>query len=415
MSAFYDQASLVVVPSGYKSGKIYAQKPLTTDGQLTFTRASTATRVNASGLIETVASGVPRLDYTNSSCPKLLLEPQRTNLLTYSEQLDLQSLQGSPIITSNVAVSPDGYQNADKLTPNTGTANYVGATRIGMANNTYTVSMFAKADGKDWVFFYEIGSAAGTNGVWFNVATGTIGFVGSAWSNAKAEDYGNGWYRVSATTTLAGGNYLYWLASNDNNVSQLTQNGTDGVLMWGLSYEVGAYATSYIPTLGASVTRVADAAEKTGISSLIGQTEGTLFAEFDYNGAANSGQYERIIALGDGTSQNRIILIVNNTTAQLYAFIGSGGSIIINQAISGTNVLGHHKVAFAYKANDCAVYLDGVLVFSSTTAATIPATTAFFVGTDETGSVQPLGGGISQAIVFKTRLTNAQLAELTTL
>ena len=61
MSQFYDQASLVMVPSGYKAGKVYSQKPLSTDGELTFSRASTATRINASGLIESVASDVPRL------------------------------------------------------------------------------------------------------------------------------------------------------------------------------------------------------------------------------------------------------------------------------------------------------------------------------------------------------------------
>ena len=76
---FYDLASLVVVPSGYKASKVYAQKPLTTDGQLAFTRSTTATRVNSAGLIESVAINVPRLDYTNSTCPKLLLEPSRTN------------------------------------------------------------------------------------------------------------------------------------------------------------------------------------------------------------------------------------------------------------------------------------------------------------------------------------------------
>jgi hypothetical protein len=72
---FYDLASLVVVPSGYKASKVYAQKPLTTDGQLTFSRASTATRVNASGLIEEVASNVPRLDYLGSSCPRTFGTP----------------------------------------------------------------------------------------------------------------------------------------------------------------------------------------------------------------------------------------------------------------------------------------------------------------------------------------------------
>jgi hypothetical protein len=117
MSAFYDLASVVLVPSGYKSGKIYAQKPLTTDGQLTFTRASTATRVNASGLIESVASGVPRLDYTNSSCPKLLLEPQRTNLAFYSEEFNTSpwSTLGTITITANAINSPSGTLTADLI------------------------------------------------------------------------------------------------------------------------------------------------------------------------------------------------------------------------------------------------------------------------------------------------------------
>jgi hypothetical protein len=85
---FYDLASLVVVPSGVKAQKVYAQKPMTTDGQLTFGRASTATRVNASGLIETVASNVPRLDYLGSTCPKLQLEPSRTNLALHSSAIN---------------------------------------------------------------------------------------------------------------------------------------------------------------------------------------------------------------------------------------------------------------------------------------------------------------------------------------
>ena len=88
MSVFYDLASLVLVPSGYKASKVYAQNPLTADGQLTFSRASTATRVNASGLIETVASNVPRLDYLGSTCPKSQLDPQRVNSALYSSEFD---------------------------------------------------------------------------------------------------------------------------------------------------------------------------------------------------------------------------------------------------------------------------------------------------------------------------------------
>jgi len=80
--SFYDDASLVLIPSGIKTSKIYSQKPTDGTGDLTFTRASIATRTNASGVIESVASNVPRLDYSGgATCPRLLLEGQRTNLV----------------------------------------------------------------------------------------------------------------------------------------------------------------------------------------------------------------------------------------------------------------------------------------------------------------------------------------------
>jgi hypothetical protein len=81
----YDKASLVLIPSGTKEGVVFSQKPTNGDGDFTFSRATAATRVNADGLIESVTDNVPRLDYTDSSCPSLLLEPQRTNLIPQSE------------------------------------------------------------------------------------------------------------------------------------------------------------------------------------------------------------------------------------------------------------------------------------------------------------------------------------------
>jgi hypothetical protein len=147
---FYDLASLVLVPSGYKAAKIYAQKPQTTDGQLAFTRASTATRVNASGLVEAVASGVPRLDYLNSTCPKLLLEPQRTNICLWSEQFDngfWLKLGTGLTVTANTTISPDGTQNADTLNVSNNN-NVLYASRSGTySGNTYTFSIYAKGTG----------------------------------------------------------------------------------------------------------------------------------------------------------------------------------------------------------------------------------------------------------------------------
>ena len=113
--SLYTDASLIMYPSGYKSGKIYSQKPTDGTGDLTFTRASTATRVNSSGLIESVASGVPRIDYLNG-CGQLLLEPQRTNVILRSQEFDNVSwAKVNTNVSANLTTSPDGTVNADKI------------------------------------------------------------------------------------------------------------------------------------------------------------------------------------------------------------------------------------------------------------------------------------------------------------
>lgn len=417
---FYDLASLVLVPSGYKSQKVYAQKPLTTDGQLTFSRASTATRVNSAGLIETVSSNVPRLDYLGSTCPKLLLEPQRTNLVTYSEQLNnaaWNTFRSS--VTANATTSPDGYTNAEKLIQQSGQSSGGGIFQVVTISNatTYTYSYFAKAAGYNWTYA-RVSNSPSDFSAWFNLSTGVVGTTTGGVTSSSIVSYGNGWYRCSMTFTSAGTSatpHIYIANSNGSDQTPAA-DGVKGIFAYGAQLEAGAYATSYIPTTTAAVTRLADACSKTGISSLIGQTEGTLFAEFKYEGVADTTFGERIIAIGDGTTDNRITILKNPTTGTMYFFVGSGGSIVINQtSISGTSIVGGiNKVAVAYKSGQYAVYFNGASVFTST-AAVVPATTAFFVGTDETGNVQPLSGGIKQALLFKTRLTNAQLAELTAL
>ena len=77
--------SLAMIPSGYKATKLYSVLPTDGVGDFTVARASTATRVNQAGLIETVGADVPRLDYSDGGCPVLLTEPQSTNELLWSE------------------------------------------------------------------------------------------------------------------------------------------------------------------------------------------------------------------------------------------------------------------------------------------------------------------------------------------
>lgn len=89
--SLFDDASLVLTPNGYKASKLYSIKPTSGAGDMTVVRATTATRVNSAGVIESVAINVPRLDYTGGGCPKILIEPLRTNLVFPSATLTTQT------------------------------------------------------------------------------------------------------------------------------------------------------------------------------------------------------------------------------------------------------------------------------------------------------------------------------------
>jgi hypothetical protein len=177
---------------------------------------------------------------------------------------------------------------------------------------------------------------------------------------------------------------------------------------------MGAYATSYIKTTSATVTRLADACSKTGISSLIGQTEGVVYVEYDQK-LINQGITRRIFALSDGTTSNRITAYINSTNGIDFYVRNSGGDLFLDQASSPIgNTTGVHKIAAAYKNGDYAVYLDGVQIISGAgTAGTIPACSRFDLGS-QIGS-NDLYEPMMQSLLFPTRLTNTQLAELTTL
>ena len=354
----------------------------------------------------TTRLNIPRIDYTNGSCPSLLVEPQRTNLLTYSEDLPSQILQNNPTIVNNSAISPSGVQNADKIIP-TITAGFTGVVKTLLPNNTYSVSMFAKANGKNWIFMYELGSLSGNNGVWFNVNTGVLGTIGTAWTNVKIENYGSGWYRCSATVTLSSSNFLYWCLSDANNSTNVSVNGTDGVLMWGLSYEQGSYTTSYIPTVASTVTRNADVISKTGISSLIGQTEGTVFV--DANLSANVNE-RRLVTVSNGNEVQRIFIWTLGTT--LWASFNSGSVSL------GNFPIGAAKIAVGYTISGAnttySIKVNNNSLITGTTANAPNSLSAINLGSSATGLLQ-LNDGINSVQLYKTRLTDTEIASLTIL
>ena len=215
-------------------------------------------------------SNVPRIDYTGGGCPSILLEPQRTNLFLRSEEFDNASWNKTrTTITGNQATAPDGSNNADLLTGDGTGTSYI-FDGVFMYSATYYVSIFVKnINGNNFTIqnFSQSGTAI------FDLTNGTVTSTSGSMSDAKIVQNPNNWYRVSAkiTSTLGG--------ANANIGFGVKNYSGDQFYIWGAQIEEGAYPTSYIPTTTATVTRNADAISKTGISDLIGQTEGVMFIE----------------------------------------------------------------------------------------------------------------------------------------
>ena len=360
-------------------------------------------------------ANVPRLDYSGgATCGKLLLEPQRTNVLPNSERMSAITSAGGTI-TDNATTSPDGYANADLYTEdNTNTYHRFNAgTQTYTSGQAYTFSIFAKSKSGNRYLIANCASAFNAR-AYFDIDNGT---VTTASGTASIEDYGGGWYRciVTGTATATKADSIYWGLNSTQADSAYTGDGTSGMYFWGCQLENSAsYASSYIgPTLGASVTRLADAAYKTGISSLIGQTEGTIFLEMSPIG--NTTSYtERLLKLYGGGQEIGFQRYGNDRLVSYGYLSGPSNEWTFDVAGVFTSTTQSVKIAIAYKANDIALYVNGVFKGSDSSASMFSALSQLAYAEDTAGNLL-CPQGIKQTLLFKTRLTNAQLAELTTL
>jgi len=359
---------------------------------------------------------VPRLTYQNGGggCPSLLLEKQSTNLFTYSEQLDNGAwFTNGLTVTANQGVSPDGTQNADLLDDGTASSTqhwiYQGPS---FSNSTaYTISFYAKyVSRKNMTVNIYNGSTS--QYVVYDIQNGVV--VGSTGDvTASITSVGNGWYRVVYTRTMAAsGSPNFRIAMADDSGSETYTGSNKQVYLWGMQCEASSYPTSYIVTTSSSATRVADACFKTGISSLIGQTEGVMFVNTQFSQYAGSGNDVWLMeCVNDDTSNGILMYAVNNTS--IYVYINNGSTSV---NLNGTGDIRQPlKVAVAYKSGDFALYINGTLQDTDTSSFTFPSNInqmglAKWVGLPTERPIQ-----YNQAILFPTRLTNAELASLTTI
>ena len=294
----------------------------------TFERDSVATRVNKQGLIETVGADQPRIDYLNDSNGALLLEPSRANLYTYSNDVSFWT-KNNVTTTSDYAISPDGTQNAFRaqFTSSTGLL-YITAT--GTTGTDNTLSVWAKSNnGSSNKFrFFANGNTTLSDDF---IAT-------DEWQRFE--------FTFNCTSVTAG-------------LTGASDSATNDILFYGFQHEVGSYATSYIPTQGSAVTRLADFCNQTVPDGVIGQTEGTLYVDFNINTGQGIGGIIELI--NPSNTQSRVLLwdgtAVSNNINLVAFFSAKSASITLNNVS-----VGNHKAVLIYSNSFTKFFLDGVKI-----------------------------------------------------
>tara|TARA_R110002073_G_scaffold93778_5_gene218692 strand:- start:4609 stop:5829 length:1221 start_codon:yes stop_codon:yes gene_type:complete len=402
-----NEASLLLIPSGYKSGIVYSVFPTDGDGDFTFTRGSDGTRKGAGGLIETMSSNIPRLDYLNSDCPSLLLEPLRTNIVYPNTSLSGYSILNG-VKSDNVTISPDGENNGSLVQSN-GSGTCVIYRSFGTSTNTiYNISVFLKKGNYNNIRLQE----GFTNSrMVVNLSNGTEVSSNNA-TNKKIEDYGNGWYRVSF-------NYTSHSSTSSAQYSVYIDGSTasgNTFYTFGGQIEQGSYSTSYIKTTSGTVTRQKDFIDGAGSSSLFNSLESTFFVKMAsfLNAQTNSNGIE----LADISGQNRITLqydTINNQIRCDVRVLNSAQAIITTQSFDITNF---NKMAITYKLNEVKFYVNGQLISTGTNVNLFAPNTLTEVRSTIagiSGDAYNLQAKIKDLRVYNRALTQSEAIELTTL
>ena len=331
-----------------------------------FDRASSATRVNKDGLIETVGSGEPRIDYKNDSKGALKLEPSRTNYVNNSNNASLwSSITSGGTITraSNYAISPDGTQNATRLQASVSGSGYALITLAitSAFDGNYTSTVYVKSN---------------TN------SNQKIAFYGRNSTN-NAHTVGNEWTRIEFQGSSASGqSQLSYLGVS---TSVTNEDNPIDILVWGGQLEQG-YATSYIPTSGGAVTRVADACNNENLN-VDYSGDYTLYLEHETLSITEYNQFQ-----------------FRQETSISYIFRVGNSINIGTNLYTAANTIGFNKFALSVTSiGSYKFYKNGVLLSSG----------SGLNANLETLRNDALGMNIKEIKLYNTALTDQELINLT--
>ncbi len=375
-----------------------------------YTPTTTATITNYIPVLETAAINAPRFDYNpiTQAALGLLIEEQRTNLRTYSEDFtNAVWTKSASSITADTVVAPDGTLTGDKLVENTATSRHFVSTTLTLtANTVYTLSVYMKAGERTTATFGNSSTANWVGGVSIvvNLATGVI-----TTGTGTIQSVGNGWYRVSITQTFGPANANGGMIIDLQTTAGYTGDGYSGIYIWGAQLEAGAFATSYIPTVASQVTRSADAASMTGtnFSSWYNATEGSAYTEAASLATAYLGA---IVGFSDGTINNRFS-IRGMTVSNQATSLGIDSGVSQWSLAFSSQTTAATKFALGYKVDDIAFTRNAATPLTDASAL-IPVVNQLRIGAEGTGT-QGYNGHIRQIVYYPRRLTNSDLQTIT--
>ena len=349
----------------------------------------------------------------NSGCGSWLLEPQSTNLITQSEDFSNSYWTKSGASVVSGFTSPDGTTNAFKLVEGANTGTHFTQARVPAAStSSHTIYVYAKANTRNRITLTNWNNSTQYAGATFDLINGVV--VGTILGSAKIETMTNGWYKCSITGTPPSTSLGYQQitigsdTATGSGLNSYTGDGTSGVYIYGAQLEQQSYATSYIPTQGASSTRLADIATNSGNASLINSEEGTLYVETQ--ALIDSGS-TRYLSLTDGTSSNRMSIVFGSSSNQIRFLVYNGvvQSDIQTFSYSQTDI---NKIAFRYAQNNFSLWVNGVKVGENLSGDVFALNTlSFDLGNNSLNWI----GKTKALAVYKTALTDAQLTALTTI
>jgi len=350
-------------PEAYSVGKLGSIVPNTEVGDFQVVRNSIGTRVNKDGLIEVMDANVPRLDYSDGGCPKLLTESSFTNVCLWSEDFTKSEWTKSNVILQNGFSSPDGNNDATKVVISGGNSNHSLFQNLGSAVPYCLNSFFVKKAEYKKISVSPFGSSA--NRVVFDIDEGYVDSVIGLDGDYGIEKHANGWFRVWVSSAIVSGStasYILMTVVDDNGANVFSGDG--GFYIWGAFANTASGLhtcnSSYIPTNGAIATRQADQVINGGNSSTFNSQSGVLFADVKFK----NQQSPSMISLNSGGVTSRLDMY--SYQGNSISFEYNKNSALASSILVDTPIELKNKFAMQWGVGKTYVYVNGVKYEPST-------------------------------------------------